>query len=91
TYSRSSRNEPDLREVFRGPLPNGQFTFLSLGSSGLRFYNDLQDKIYEPQVDFSRPFVKGIVSGLWKVGFRGTFRDRDFQARRFRFIPQRLT
>lgn len=91
TYSRSSRNEPDLREVFRGPLPNGQFTFLSLGSSGLRFYNDLQDKIYEPQADFSRPFVKGIVSGLWKFGFRGTFRDRDFQARRFRFIPQRLT
>lgn len=91
TYSRSSRDEPDLREVFRGPLPNGQFTFLSLGSSGLRFFNDLKDKIYEPQAEFSRPFVKGIVSGLWKVGFRGTFRDRNFQARRFRFIPQRIT
>ncbi|MCS7024889.1 MAG: TonB-dependent receptor [Bryobacteraceae bacterium] len=91
TYSRSDRNEPDLREVFRGPLPNGQFAFLSLGSSGLRFFNDLQDRIYEPQIDFSRPFVRGIVSGLWKIGFRGTFRERDFQARRFRFIPQRLT
>lgn len=91
TYSRSNRDEPDLREVFRGPLPNGQFTFLSLGSSGLRFFNDLKDKICEPQAEFSRPFVKGIVSGLWKVGFRGTFRDRNFQARRFRFIPQRIT
>ncbi|MEZ5402262.1 MAG: TonB-dependent receptor [Bryobacteraceae bacterium] len=91
TYSRSTRDEPDLREVFRGQNANDQFVFAALGSSGLRFFNDLTDRIYEPQAEFSRPFFKGKVSGIWKFGFRGTFRDRDFQARRFRFIPQRLS
>jgi outer membrane receptor protein involved in Fe transport len=87
TYSRSSRNEPDLREVFRGQTGDGRFIFASFGSSGLRFFSDLKDEIFEPQADISQPFFKGPISGLWKVGFRGTFRDRSFQARRFRYIP----
>jgi outer membrane receptor protein involved in Fe transport len=91
TYSTSSRNEPDLREVFRSKLPNGNASFVSLGSSGLRFSNSLSDKIYEPQMEVSRPFYKGKVSGLFKLGFRGTLREREFQARRFRYIPQRAT
>jgi outer membrane receptor protein involved in Fe transport len=91
TYSRSTRDEPDLREVFRGQGANDQFVFAALGSSGLRFFSDLTDRIYEPQAEFARPFFKGKVSGIWKLGFRGTLRDRDFQARRFRFIPQRLS
>lgn len=89
TYSRSSRDEPDLREVFRSRLPNGQLSFVSLGSSAVRFSNSLRDEIYEPQAEVSRPFYKGRVSGLFKLGFRGTLRDRTFEARRFRFIPQR--
>ncbi|MDX1983396.1 MAG: TonB-dependent receptor [Bryobacteraceae bacterium] len=89
TYSSSERDEPDLRETFRGQLPNGQYTFLSFGSSGLRFFNDLKDRIHEPQAEFSKPFFKGAVTGLWKLGFRATLRERDFQARRFRFIPIR--
>jgi outer membrane receptor protein involved in Fe transport len=88
TYSQSSRNEPDLREVFRGLLPNGKYIFTALGSSGIRFFSDLQDRIYEPQVDYSIPFFKGKITGLWKTGFRATVRRRDFQARRFRYIPQ---
>ncbi|BDC52426.1 TonB-dependent receptor [Bryobacterales bacterium F-183] len=91
TYSTSTRNEPDMREVFRSPLPNGQLRFVALGSSALRFSNDLQDQIWEPQTDFSRPFYKGRVTGLFKMGFRGTYRNRDFQARRFRFIPQQVS
>jgi TonB-dependent receptor len=91
TYSRSSRNEPDLREVFRGQLPDGRYTFLSLGSSALRFFNQFEDRIYEPQADWSVPMYRGAFSGLIKVGFRATLRDRDFEARRFRFIPIRTT
>lgn len=91
TYSGSSRNEPDLREVFRGLLPDGRYIFSALGSSGIRFFSDLKDRIYEPQADFSTPFVKGSISGLFKFGFRGTLRSRDFQARRFRFIPQQIS
>jgi outer membrane receptor protein involved in Fe transport len=88
TYAQSSRNEPDLREVFRGLLPNGQYIFSAFGSSGIRFFSDLHDRIYEPQADYGIPFFKGKISGLWKTGFRATIRRRDFQARRFRYIPQ---
>lgn len=91
TYSRSTRDEPDLREVFRGLLPNGQYIFSAFGSSGIRFFSNLSDRIYEPQVDWSIPFFKGSVSGLFKTGFRATVRKRDFQARRFRYLPQQTT
>lgn len=87
-YSKSRRYEPDLREVFRGILPDGRFIYTALGSSGIRFFSDLEDRIYEPQLDFSLPFFRGSYSGLWKTGFRLTHRQRDFQARRFRYIPQ---
>lgn len=89
TYSRSSRNEPDLREIVRGRTENGRFVFLGRPESGLRFYNDLVDDIYEPQLDWSKPFYNGSVSGIFKVGVRGTMRRRNFQARRFRFVPGR--
>ena len=91
TYSRSRRNEPDLREVFRGQLPNGSFSFAALGSSGVRFFSDMKDEIYEPQADHTIPFFKGRVSGIIKTGFRATIRHRDFGARRFRYIPQSST
>jgi outer membrane receptor protein involved in Fe transport len=91
TYSRSTRDEPDLREVFRGLLPDGRYIFSAFGSSGIRFFSDLTDKIYEPQIDWSVPFFKGSVSGLVKVGFRASVRQRDFQARRFRYLPQQAT
>jgi outer membrane receptor protein involved in Fe transport len=88
TYSRSQRNEPDLREVIRGQLPDGRFIFSALGSSGVRFFSDLKDRIYEPQADHTIPFFKGKVSGIFKTGFRATLRHRDFGARRFRYVPQ---
>jgi hypothetical protein len=91
TYSSSARNEPDLREVLRGKLSDGSYQFAALGSSAVRFFSDLHDHIYEPQADYSVPFFKGSVTGLFKTGFRATIRRRDFQARRFRFIPQRLS
>lgn len=88
TYSQSSRDEPDLREVIRNRLDDGRQIFAALGNSGFRFFNNLNDRILEPQGEFGVPFVKGSISGLFKVGFRGSFREREFQARRFRYIPQ---
>ncbi len=90
TYSDSRRNEPDLREVIRNLLPNGEYIFAASGSSGLRFFSNLDDHIYEPQVDYSIPFFKGGISGLFKTGFRATLRHRDFTARRFQFAPQQF-
>ncbi|MEO5926701.1 MAG: TonB-dependent receptor [Bryobacteraceae bacterium] len=91
TYSNSKRNEPDMREVLRGKLQDGTYQFAALGSSAVRFFSDLNDHIYEPQVNYSVPFFKGSVTGLFKTGVRATIRRRDFGARRFRYIPQRLS
>jgi len=91
TYSNSRRNEPDLREIVRGLLPNGRYIFNSSTSSGLRFFSNLDDRIFEPQGDYSVPFYKGKISGLFKVGGRVTVRRRDFNARRFLFSPQQIT
>jgi hypothetical protein len=85
TYSRSTRDEPDLREVFRNKLDDGRYVFSGTSTSGLRFFSGLQDRIYEPQVDYGIPFFKGAVSGLIKFGARATMRSRDFGARRFLF------
>src|SRR5215468_7171399 len=91
TYSRSSRDEPDLREVIRDLLPDGRYIFAASGSSGLRFFSSLDDRIYEPQGDYSIPFFKGGISGLFKTGVRVTVRRRDFEARRFLYAPQQFT
>lgn len=91
TYSNSTRDEPDLREVIRGLLPDGTYRFSASGSSGVRFFADLHDHIYEPQADYSIPFFEGSISGLFKTGVRVTVRRRDFEARRFIFAPQQFT
>lgn len=87
TYSRSTRDEPDLREVIRSRTDDGRFQFVQQPLSGQRFYNNLADRIYEPQVEWSTPFFRGGINGLFKTGLRATLRSRDFEARRFRFIP----
>lgn len=91
TYSNSRRDEPDLRETIRGREPGSSdpYTYQNLPESGFRFFSKLDDNIYEPQADWSKPFFKGRVSGLFKVGVRSTIRRRDFEGRRFRFFPVR--
>jgi outer membrane receptor protein involved in Fe transport len=91
TYSKSNRDEPDMREVIRSFNEDGSTPYLALPQSGTRFYNGFDDKIYEPLVEIGKPFFTDSISGLLKVGFRGTFRDRRFEARRFRFVPARLS
>jgi TonB-dependent receptor len=91
TFSKSTRDEPDLREVFRNLLPDGRYIFAGVSTSGLRFFSALDDRIYEPQMDYSIPFFKGNVTGLFKVGIRATVRRRDFHARRFLFQLNRNT
>ncbi|MEW5980179.1 MAG: TonB-dependent receptor [Acidobacteriota bacterium] len=87
TYSESNRDEPDLRETIRGQREDGSFAFLALPQSALRFSNSLDDRIYEPLLEWGKPFYNSRISALLKLGVRGTFRRRDFEARRFRFVP----
>ncbi|MEX2300442.1 MAG: TonB-dependent receptor [Bryobacterales bacterium] len=91
TYSTSNRDEPDLREIVRSFNENGSTPFLALPQSATRFSNTLEDRIYEPLVEWSKPLYGGGVSAIIKFGFRGTFREREFAARRFRYIPLRLS
>jgi TonB-dependent receptor len=91
TYSSSTRDEPDMREIVRGIRENGEKPFLALPQSATRFYNSLDDRILEPLVEWSTPFYRNGISGAFKFGFRGTFRDREFGARRFRYVPTRLS
>lgn len=91
TYSLSHRDEPDLRETVRGRTEDGAYNFLPLPESGFRFFNYLDDKIYEPQGAWSKPFYKGAFTGILKLGTRITLRDRDFNARRFRYVPIRTS
>lgn len=91
TYSDSTRDEPDLREVIRDLLPDGRYRFGASGSSGVRFFADLHDHIYEPQADYSIPFFEGSIAGMFKTGVRVTVRRRGFEARRFLFAPQQFT
>ncbi len=88
TYSTSKRDEPDMREVIRDATTG---SYLATPQSGTRFFNNLDDHIIEPQISWSTPFYRGSFSGSIKVGVRGTFRDRTFAARRFRFVPLRLS
>jgi outer membrane receptor protein involved in Fe transport len=90
TYALSRRDEPDLRETIYGrDEGTSRFFYLNLPESGMRFFNELKDRIWEPQGDWSMPFFKGGLSGLVKLGFRATVRRRDFDGRRFRFFPVR--
>lgn len=88
TYSNSSRDEPDLREIFRIPNTQGALQYANTQNSSVRFFSDMQDRIYEPKADWSIPFFRGNLVGMFRFGGRFTMRRRDFAARRFRFFPR---
>ncbi len=85
--SQARRNEPDLREVRRIVRPNGDIDFLADPDSGTRFFGNLDERVLEPSATWKLPFYQGSVSGSLDLGFRGTFRRRTFDSRRFRFTP----
>ena len=86
-FSRATRNEPDTREVIYEER-DGQYSFRDITQSGSRFFFDLTDNEFSGLVDWTTPFQfsqdaesKFKLGGLWKQ------RERDFDARRFRFEP----
>ena len=87
TYSQSVRDEPDFRETIYQREGDGTLAFLALPQSAIRFYNTLDDNIHEPLVEWGKPFFGNGVTGMFSVGTRATFRERNFEARRFRFGP----
>ncbi len=88
SYGRASRDEPDLREMlYQAPLSGGTFLAADESQSGFRMFNTLDDDSLDVAANWS---VFGAIASrpaMFKVGASRVDRTRDFQSRRFRFIP----
>jgi TonB-dependent receptor len=84
-YSRADRDEPDLRETLYEEI-GGVFILADESQSGFRQFIDQRDEIWDGGVDWSLFFDGPYgLPGSIQFGAQANLRDRDFQARRFRF------
>ena len=91
SYARASRDEPDLREVLyeSTALPPATPTFVLAdeSQSGFRMFNTLDDDSIDLAGNWSTFRTAGGLPTQFKFGVSYVERTRDFQSRRFRFIP----
>jgi len=94
TSARATRDEPDLREVlyqapFRGNTlqPSGTPVLADESQSGFRMFNTLDDDTWDAAANWSLFTTAGNRPMQVKFGGNYVDRGRDFQSRRFRFIP----
>ena len=84
-YSRADRDEPDLRETLYEEI-GGVFILADESQSGFRQFIDQRDEIWDGGLDWSLFFDSWDgLPGSVQFGTQVNLRDRDFQARRFRF------
>ena len=97
--ARADRDEPDLRETlyqqpFRAgtlePNPAVAPVLADESQSGFRLFNDLQDETLDATFNWSTFASAGSRPTQYKFGVSYVDRTRDFQSRRFRFIPVSL-
>ncbi|MGH9203760.1 MAG: TonB-dependent receptor domain-containing protein, partial [Vicinamibacterales bacterium] len=94
-YARAKRDEPDLREVlYQGPLSttipapvNPVFVYADESQSGFRMFNELADDTVDVSANWSTFNTSGRRPTQYKFGVNYVERTRDFQSRRFHFIP----
>ena len=90
SYSKATRDEPDLRESLQIYQPRTDtFVFFDDSQSAFRMFNDLDETILNPSVDMLIPFYKGALSGAVKFGANYSSRGRNFLSRRFRLNLRR--
>jgi TonB-dependent receptor len=88
--ARANRDEPDLREVlYQGALgnPNATFTLADESQSGYRQFNTLDDETVDVGANWSIFQTSAGRATQYKFGLGYVERTRDFQSRRFHFIP----
>ena len=97
-YARATRDEPDLREtLYQSPfqagtlLPSGTPVLSDESQSGFRMFNTLDDNSLDVAANWSVFSTAGSRPTQFKFGVNYIERKRDFQSRRFRFIPIILT
>jgi outer membrane receptor protein involved in Fe transport len=93
--ARATRDEPDLREVlYQAPfqsssvlLPVGTPVLADESQSGFRLFNTLDDDTLDVAANWSVFSTAGSRPTQFKFGVNYVERTRDFQSRRFRYIP----
>jgi len=89
TRSRSDMDEPDLREtLYEYSAAEARYVIADESQSGFREFINLNEVVWDPDVSLTTFFHGGGIVGSVKGGFAYRHRDRDFWARRFRFIPR---
>ena len=91
SYARAQRDEPDLREVLYEstvlPPATPSFVLADESQSGFRMFNNLDDDTVDVAGNWSTFRTAGGRPTQFKFGVSYVERTRDFQSRRFRFIP----
>jgi hypothetical protein len=89
SVGRANRDEPDLREVLRQrPIGStADFVLSDESQSGFRMFNDLQDDSVDAAANWSVFSTAGGRPTQVKFGLNVVDRSRDFESRRFRYIP----
>jgi len=86
TRSAATRDEPDLREVLYERNGN-TFVLADESQSGLRMFNDLNDDTTDVAATASFYGAMNALPVQLKFGGQYVERTRDFNSRRFRFVP----
>lgn len=94
--ARANRDEPDLREtLYQQPFRSGTLepntsiapVLADESQSGFRLFNNLDDETVDAAFNWSTFSSTGARPTQLKFGLNYVDRTRDFQSRRFRFIP----
>jgi outer membrane receptor protein involved in Fe transport len=94
SFGQATRDEPDLRETLYQQAVNlqtgvggGPITLADESQSGFRMFNELNDDSLDVAGNWSLFSTAGGRPTQIKFGVNYVERNRDFQSRRFRFIP----
>jgi TonB-dependent receptor len=95
-FAQANRDEPDLREtLYQAPFRAGTLepnlssppVMADESQSGFRLFNTLDDETLDVALNWSVFSSTGARPTQYKFGAGYVDRTRDFQSRRFRFIP----
>lgn len=96
SFAAANRDEPDLREtLYQAPFRAGTLTpnpssapvLADESQSGFRMFNNLDDETIDAAFNWSSFSSASSRPTQYKFGVNLVDRRRDFQSRRFRFIP----
>jgi outer membrane receptor protein involved in Fe transport len=97
SYAQATRDEPDLREtLYEATLgtnadgtfrPTSAFTLADESQSGFRLFNALNDDSLDVAANWSIFNVTSSRPTQFKFGVAYVERSRDFNSRRFRYVP----